>query len=137
MFGYQKVPVISRNRTQEFHLVKLTPRCDSHHPMGHSAGDGVIHHVKTGVPEDDYIVLGNFHHIRQQALRLPDTVKTTVISAVHAVLTRQYSAAVKHIHHSHGQIKLVGSRFSSGHIQLQALRLNFGKLSLKPVFQFQ
>ena len=40
-----KMSVISRNRTEELHLVKLAPGSASHNTVCHGAGNGIIHYI--------------------------------------------------------------------------------------------
>ena len=123
--------VISWYRTEEFHLVKLAPRCISHNSVGIGTCDGVEHYVQTGVTIDNDVLRLNFGHLAKKSLSFRNTVNHTIVSAVYSCLTFQICIARKYFHHFHGKVKLIWCRFTTGHIQCQTLRFDLIKLTVE------
>ena len=118
ILGDGKVTVITRNRAEELHLVELAPGSASHDAVGHGAGNGVVHHIQAGVSVDNNIVRGYLDHVGDQLLGLSDAVQNAVVPAVGAVLADEVVLAAQNVHHSHGEIQLLGAGLTSGHIKL-------------------
>ena len=128
--------VISRHRAEEFYLIQLAPGGISHKSQKHSAADRIVHDVQAGVAVDDNLIRPHADHPGHQFLRLGNTVGHTVVSCVGAVLRLHGGLRIQSVQKSHGQIKLLGGRFSSGHIQLQIPALIF-LIFLHQIFLFR
>ena len=131
----REMPVITGNRAEEFHNRELAPGGASAHAVGHGTGYRIVHHIQAGIAVNDDLVGGNLDQVGQKLLRLLDAVDHAVVSAVDPLSALQIGGAVQHIHHSHGNVKLLRGRLSSGHIQLQAHILKLLVLRLQFILQ--
>ena len=129
--------VISGNRTEEFHLIQLTPGRIPHNAVCHGAGNCIEHYVQTGVAEDNDVVRIHFGDRPQKSFGFRNTVRHAVVPAIHSCLTFQIGISLQDVHHFHGDIQLIHARFPSGHIQGQTLGLNVRKLLIQLLFQSQ
>ena len=129
--------VIARHRTQKLHPIQFAPGCMSHNTMSHRAGNRIIHHIQAGITVNNNLICRDLAHSSQKLLGLLDSIQHTIITAVYTLTAFQIHTAIKNIQHTHGQIQLFGTGFSSGHIQLQPLILIMFILGLKFIFQYK
>ena len=123
ILGDGKMPVIPRNRAQEFHLVQLAPGSIAQDTVGHGSGNRIIHHIQRRIAVNDDVVRVILHHVADQYLCLVDTRQHTVVTAVGSVLAAEVHPGIQRIHHSHGQIQLLPTWFPAAHVQSQILLL--------------
>ena len=127
----REMPVVTGHRAEELHDRKLAPGRTAADAMRHGTRHRIIHDIQAGIAIDDDLVGGNLDQIGKKLLGFLNTVDHTIVSAVNSFPALQIGGAVQHIHHSHGNVKLLRRRLSSGHIQLQAHSLKFF------IFRFQ
>ena len=127
--------VIPRHRTQKLHTVKLPPRRTAHETVRHGAGHRIKHNIQTGIPVYNDTALRNLRQIRQQLPCITDSVKNTIIPAIHSVRAHQVRITGQYIHHPNPDIKLRLGRLTAGHIQMQSLLLDLLKLLFKVTLQ--
>ncbi len=127
-----KMSVVTGHRTQKFHLLQSAPGRTSHNPVGHGAGNGIIHNIQAGVAVYNHIFRTDTHDVCHHMLCLNQAVQNAVIADIHALLTFHVGSGVQDIKDIHPHVQLGHGRFAPGHIQFQSLSLRIFKFFLQP-----
>ena len=129
ILGNGKMTVVPGNGAQEFHFIQFAPGGAAHNPVGHGAGNGIVHHVKGRVAVNNNVIHRNFHHIPNECLGFGNAVQNPVVAAIGTVFTGKVGSTGKYVHHTHGKVQLFGTGFPTSHIQFQVAALVFFVLS--------
>ena len=131
VFRNLEVTVITGNRAEELHLRELAPGSVAHDAVCPCTADRVKHDIQRRVSVDDDILRIVFHHIAKQLPCFTDAAEGTVVPAVCSVFTGQVVRGTQDIHHTHGKIELILTRFAAAHIQMDTECLDFVVLLLQ------
>ena len=125
ILGNGKMTVIAGSGAQKLHMLLTAPRLAAAKAMGHSAGNGIEHHVQAGVTSHNHLLSRHIHQLSKQSLHLRQAIGHTIVAAIIPIGIGQLGSRAQDIQHGHGQFQLFHTGLSSGHIQLQAHCLHF------------
>ena len=113
------MPVISGGGAQELHRPLTAPGLLPAYPFGIGGGDVIEHHVEAGIAADDDVFRRHPHHRAEQGPRLRNAVGDAVVAGIRPARGAVAIPRVHTVEHIEGQVKLLGTRFAAGHIELQ------------------
>ncbi len=134
-FGDGEMPIVSRNRTEPFHLSKRVPGSAPVRSEQAAAYQGVVHKGEARRPSDDDVFGGVVKKHRHEALRLGQAVQHSVVAAVQAAICGARCRIGYRREHGHAEIKLIGSGFSARHVQREPARLHGVEITFEPCRQ--
>ena len=115
---YCKMAVISRNRTQELHMIQFAPRCTTQNAIGHCNRHYPVHNVQAGVSIYNNLFRLYAQHRCKECLCFRQSIQNPIVPAVQTVFS-PIIALLQAIHHIHAQFQLCWCWLPSGHIQFQ------------------
>ncbi len=110
----RKMAIITRTGAQKLYFFKLTPWLfKAVQTMNKGLADEVVHQIQAGIATYEDLILGEIENRGKESFCFTYSVKCSIIAAIYSIFRNKVFNIIKK---SHGKIKLVTPRFSSGHI---------------------